>query len=288
MPKRISPLFPGLPFWGWVVLGWTWLAHGSTAAFVISVGHDISKWLATNGWAGSLAGFIILTLAVIWPDLKPRMPWLKRPKTLDERLAIVETTHLPMLTKQLTYGGERFGTVEKQVNDLSDRLASLKRDAEAIDRNLRTVPTFSECLSWLSVLEHEATAIGDELENGSGNGLFQRFSKLKARPFSAFWKTRAMDGESPEEREAINKWGTLLIRHVTRCKEVELKFLAPVEIFDDNTGALYRFSKGPNCDDLLGDQCLFAVRTHKTNLQRLRFDYAARFADDAKRKATTS
>src|ERR1700730_7431418 len=89
--KRLSPLWPGLPSFGWLVLGWTMLAHASTAQFTLSIAGHISKWLGENAWAGFVAGFALLAVTVLWPDIKKRLPdrWAL-PKTLPERMHNLE------------------------------------------------------------------------------------------------------------------------------------------------------------------------------------------------------
>ena len=89
MLKR--PLAPSFAIFGWFVLVWTLLSHASTAQFVWSIGGQVSKWLDAHAWAGFLFGLLLLTLAVLWPVLRPLVPeWLRIPKTVGERPNAVE------------------------------------------------------------------------------------------------------------------------------------------------------------------------------------------------------
>src|SRR5258708_1595166 len=98
MLKRLAPLWPSLPVFGWFFLGWTMLAHASTGTFAFSLFGYISKWLDAHAWAGFLVGLSFLAAAVFWPEIEKRLPnWLKEFRTPSTRLKAIECEHLPNL-----------------------------------------------------------------------------------------------------------------------------------------------------------------------------------------------
>src|ERR1017187_6865719 len=97
--NRLSPIWPGVPSFAWLVLGWTMLAHASTAQFTYTLAGSISTWLDKNAWAGFMGGLGLLALAVFWPELKPKLAWMRLPRTPGERLAIIESEHVPRWTQ---------------------------------------------------------------------------------------------------------------------------------------------------------------------------------------------
>src|SRR5690348_7136061 len=103
MLKRLAPLFPGVSSVAYAVLVWTMLAHASTAVFTISLFGYATKWLDNHAWVGFAAGLVLLALAVVWPDVKPRcavfLERLKIPRTPGDRLNEIEKEHIPKLQK---------------------------------------------------------------------------------------------------------------------------------------------------------------------------------------------
>jgi hypothetical protein len=125
---------PRLAIFGWFLLAWTLLAHASTAQFAWSIGGKASKWLDAHAWAGSLCGFGLLALAVIWRDLEPRLPEWLRPRTTSERLAAledtIETTIQPMEMA--------FKVVSGRQEADRERIEQLTLDLEAHTKELQT------------------------------------------------------------------------------------------------------------------------------------------------------
>jgi hypothetical protein len=94
---RVGRTIPGFRFWGWFIWGWTMLAHGSTAQFLISLFASLTGWLDHHAWAGVAMGAVLIGLAMVGPELATYVSgqsWaakLRIPKTPGERLRLLET-----------------------------------------------------------------------------------------------------------------------------------------------------------------------------------------------------
>ena len=114
MLKRFIPIFPSLSFLGWFVLGWTLLAHASTATFAVSLFGQASAWLDRHAWFGLVIGLILLALAVGWPELEPRLCKVLKalPRSNGARLRFLETEQIPLMCLNYTELGKRVSVIE--------------------------------------------------------------------------------------------------------------------------------------------------------------------------------
>jgi hypothetical protein len=106
------------------------LAHASTAQFTFSLWSGLSGWLGRHSWAGFFAGLSTLPLAIAWPELKEKMPKLRLPKTLQERLLAVETAHLP--------------GIENTYSELTKHIEGLRAELGAHSEWINAMRTFND------------------------------------------------------------------------------------------------------------------------------------------------
>lgn len=143
MLTRIRPLLPSVPALAWIVLGWTILAHMSTAEFLVRLVASISGWLGQNAWAGFALGLGLLAMAVWWPDLRP---WLAKVirlhKTSEERLSAIESEHIPRITKTIDAAYEAVLSHTALIASTGGSVETCKSRIEALEKQAQMIQSF--------------------------------------------------------------------------------------------------------------------------------------------------
>jgi hypothetical protein len=104
------------------VLGWTLLAHASTAQFTADLVWPITRWLDAHAWAGFILGFALLVVAVSWSEITPYLPRL--PKTIEQRVHAIEKNDLPALEEKIVKAITNYIDIQSGANKLFTDQAS--------------------------------------------------------------------------------------------------------------------------------------------------------------------
>lgn len=320
MLTRTVSVLPGLRSFGWFMLGWTVLANASTGAFAFSVGGSLSHWLDRHAWVGFLIGFLSLALAVVWPDLKRKLHWIKLPPTLHERVHILdervsglfglqdkvnELTHkahtsydeqLGRLAVDRTKAIEEHSNLSLRVRGVEDRIdaAETRLDEHRpwisdLERTLAATRSSLVCIhkeltSFSIFMCDVSTLIAEaDLVHYYLTQILFRYPESEAAkaPFSKPWWRPDV---STHPIAFVAEWALLTIRHVEHCRVLAVAFhFGDSVVVDEQLGGhIASWS-----DSTPFAQCLSTLASQRAKLSALRQDYAANFSEKAL-SATTS
>lgn len=147
---------------------------------------------------------------------------------------------------------------------------------------LSEIPFLALCISWLVLLQHEAAHLEDQW---SALRIAYPVSNAALHPFSVFWGSWPGTRDPKEVLDALGAWMGTFQRHMKRCNEIQAAF--SLNIFNEQTAALYDCAVASNCKDLTGQQCVISLEMHVGRLRSVLADYATASASPAP-KATIS
>jgi hypothetical protein len=305
MFKRLSALWPGIPFFGWLALVWTMLAHASTAQFSLQLAASISTWLGKNAWVGFLLGFALLALAVGWPDIADKIPEeFPFPRTPGMRLNSVERQHLSLVQKQVDVDKrldsvqseitKRFGLAEMKIavnahklETVDEAISNIRRDLGRINgdnkRIVDLLPSYFKHQDFVTTLKGSLRSAIDEYLS-----LREMYGMIPcvARPFSAWRPIKGAAGTADVATQAGEKLAQYL-----ECYTETANFYASTwkcNPFDNSLFQHVSRWKDENDDSVSSERFLVMLRQHYSELQGIEANYAAVWSKDVRGSAAIS
>ncbi len=280
MANRFLLLLPSVRSLGFAVLAWTMLAHASTGVFAFSLFHALNKWLDANAWAGFVFGSLLIALAIVWPNLKPKLPgWLKVPKTTHERLRELNEllTDTCGLQNQINEGTrEAHDLLSQSVHELSEDRIKAITERSALSVRLTVVERTTRSLA--SVHVNALVYFGDLLRECDEaidgftwiRDVYSPDGHVFSKPFSDWRLCRPNPEVMPISDEILDGhlWARRLERHLQRS----MNFL-PNE--DTMLLGLVGNWKVSTREDISGQALLTLLMQHRAFLTTSRDGYAA-------------
>jgi hypothetical protein len=184
---------------GFILWGWTLLAHGSTAQFAVLVFARVSEVLNRYTWAAILIAAAWIVLVVMWPEWKQKRPFvfltkIPLPRTLRGRIETVEL------------GLKAWEKQHCEIAGIQQRLAANESQIVAIRTAVEAIPHVLD----LQALIIEATQASEAFSDDSTRDCegWARLLEPHVRHLKAF---SARSGEGPlcgELLTAIERWRT--------------------------------------------------------------------------------